>query len=105
MQVLPPLPELFAYWFEPAATALMCRHVNDTLARMVEAHPQRFAALGGLPMNDPALAIAEAQRLKAAGFVGVEIGSNVNGVSPADPCHAEVLAALQDLDLSVFVHG
>jgi aminocarboxymuconate-semialdehyde decarboxylase len=105
MQVLSPLPELFAYWFEPAATALMCRHVNDTLARMVEAHPQRFAALGGLPMNDPALAIAEARRLKAAGFVGVEIGSNVNGVSPADARHAEVLAALHELDLSVFVHG
>lgn len=105
VQVLSPLPELFAYWFEPEATALMCRHVNDAIARMVETHPQRFAALGGLPMNDPALAIVEARRLKAAGFAGVEIGSNINGVSPADARFAEVLAVLQDLDLSVFVHG
>lgn len=105
VQVLSPLPELLGYWFEPAATALLCRHINDTLARMVEAHPERFAAFGGLPMNDAQLAIDEARRLKALGFAGVEIGSNINGISPADPRFADVLAALHELDLAVFVHG
>ena len=105
MQTLSPVPELFAYWFEPAATAVMCRYVNDSMAKIVDANPTRFAALGGLPMNDPALAIDEARRLKKLGFVGVEIGSNINGISPADPRYANVLAALHELDLAVFVHG
>jgi aminocarboxymuconate-semialdehyde decarboxylase len=104
-QCLSPLPELLGYWFEPSATALLCRHTNDAIARMVEAAPERFVGLGGLPMNDVALAIAEAQRLRRLGFAGVEIGSNVNGISPADPRFADVLAALHDLDLAVFVHG
>lgn len=105
VQVLSPLPELLGYWFDPASTAVLCRHTNDTLARMVDAHPTRFAALGGLPMNDVGLAIAEARRLKSLGFAGVEIGSNINGISPADPRFADVLDALHELDLSVFVHG
>jgi aminocarboxymuconate-semialdehyde decarboxylase len=105
MQVLSPLPELFGYWFEPTATAVLCRHVNDTIAAMVESAPTRFAGLGSLPMNDAALAISEARRLKTLGFAGVEIGSNVNGISPADPRYAEILACVNELGLSVFVHG
>jgi aminocarboxymuconate-semialdehyde decarboxylase len=105
LQVLSPLPELLAYWFEPAATALLCAYTNNTLAAMVESNPTRFAALGGLPMNDMALAISEARRLKALGFAGVEIGSNINGISPADARYAELLTTLEELNLSVFVHG
>lgn len=105
VQMLSPVPELLGYWFEPKATALLCRHVNDSIARMMESAPSRFGGLGGLPMNDVSLAIEEARRLKSLGFAGVELGSNVNGVSPADPQFAEVLAALHELDLAVFVHG
>lgn len=105
LQMLSPVPELFGYWFEPAQTALLCRHVNDSIARMVEFAPARFGGLGGLPMNDTGLAIAEARRLKSLGFAGVELGSNVNGISPADPRFADVLATLAELDLSIFVHG
>lgn len=105
LQILSPVPELLGYWFEPAATALLCRHVNDSIARMIEHAPARFGGLGGLPMNDVALAIAEARRLKSLGFAGVEIGSNVSGISPADPRFAEILAVLQELNLAIFVHG
>ena len=105
LQVLSPLPELLAYWFPADATALMCRHTNDAMAKIIEQHPTRFNALGGIPMNDIDLAIAEARRIKALGFAGVEVGSNVNGISPADPRFAPILQALHELDLSVFVHG
>ncbi|MGQ0696627.1 MAG: amidohydrolase family protein [Panacagrimonas sp.] len=105
VQMLSPVPELLGYWFEPSQTALLCRHVNDSIARMIEHGPTRFGGLGGLPMNDVSLAIAEARRLKSLGFAGVEIGSNVNGISPADPRFIDVLAALHELDLSIFVHG
>jgi aminocarboxymuconate-semialdehyde decarboxylase len=105
VQVISPLPELLGYWFEPAATEILCRHTNDVLARMVDAHPTRFAALGGLPMNDVSRAIAEAQRLRRLGFVGVEIGSNVNGISPTDARYHTLLSCLEELGLAVFVHG
>jgi aminocarboxymuconate-semialdehyde decarboxylase len=105
VQALSPLPELLAYWFEPRQTALLCRHVNDAMARMVQAHPSRFVALGGLPMNDADLAVAEARRLREIGFAGIELGSNINGLSLAEPRFSDVLNALHELDLSVFVHG
>ena len=105
LQVLSPLPELLGYWFEPAATALLCRHTNNVLEKMVEASPDRFTALGGLPMNDIGLSIDEARRLKTMGFAGVELGSNVNGISPADARYNDLWAALNELDLAVFVHG
>ena len=106
VQVLSPLPELLGYWFEPSATAVLCTHTNDTLARMVEAHPTRLAALGGLPMNDVRLAIEEARRLKRLGFAGVELGSNAS-TEFRRPTRRfeEVFAALHDLELAVFVHG
>jgi aminocarboxymuconate-semialdehyde decarboxylase len=63
-QVLSPMPELLAYGLEPQDGLDLARYLNEILIRMVEQAPDRFYALGSVPLQDIALATAELQRLK-----------------------------------------
>lgn len=57
MQALSPVPVLFNYW-APGSDALeTARFFNDNIAALVKTHPDRFVALGTLPMQEPALAV------------------------------------------------
>jgi aminocarboxymuconate-semialdehyde decarboxylase len=105
MQALSPMPELLSYWFAAQDGLEMARWMNHSIAAMVSAAPTRFAGLGIVPMQDPALAAAELTRLKADGFRGVEIGSNINGVVLGDRRFDEFYAEAARLDLALFVHA
>jgi aminocarboxymuconate-semialdehyde decarboxylase len=105
MQALSPMPELLSYWFTAQDGLEMARWMNHSIAAMVTAAPTRFAGLGIVPLQDPALAAAELTRLKADGFCGVEIGSNINGVLLGDRRFEEFYAEAARLDLALFVHA
>jgi aminocarboxymuconate-semialdehyde decarboxylase len=83
----------------------MARWMNDTIATMVAAAPSRFAGLGMVPLQDPALAANELARIRRAGLRGVEVGSNVNGVVLGDRRFDEFYAEAERLDLALFVHA
>ena len=69
----------------PQRAAELATVVNDGLAEAVAAHPDRFAALGHLPLNNPAAATAELDRvLGELQLPGVMLYSNANGVALAD---------------------
>ena len=59
----------------------------------------RFAGLGMVPMQDPDRAVAELERLMKAGFKGVEIGTNVNGVSIGDKRYASFFETAERLGI------
>lgn len=106
VQVLSPLPELLSYWLPSKVAAEMAKHVNGTIAAMIAFDPGRFMGLGMVPLQDPTAATTMLQELKQNdGFRGVQIGSNIDGVSPADPRFDEFWAAAAGLDMAVFVHG
>ena len=84
-QVLSPMPKLFSYAFAPQDTRDFCRAVNETIATMVQAAPDRFYGLGIVPLQDAELAARELEQVRAMGLHGVEIGTNVNGKSLGDP--------------------
>ena len=105
LQVLSPMPELLSYWFDDTAALAMAQHVNGTIAGMIARAPDRFAGLAMVPLQNPALAARELGRVKADGFAGVEIGSNVNGVVPGDPRFLEFYAEAERLGLALFVHA
>ena len=48
--------------FDVAKTVEIARKANDALAEIVAKRPDRFAALGALPMQDPSAASAELRR-------------------------------------------
>jgi aminocarboxymuconate-semialdehyde decarboxylase len=105
-QVLSPMPELLSYWMEPEdAEAIGC-HVNDTIATMVDSGAGRFAGLGMVPMQDPERAARSVERLMATGKSrGVEIGTNVNGVSIGDARFEPFFQAAEQTGAAVFVHA
>ncbi len=106
MQVLSPMPELLGYWLEPAASLAMARHVNAAIGQMVAAHPQRFAGLGMVPLQDVQMATKELATLKHQhGLRGVEIGSNILGKPPGHADFDDFYAECQRLDLCLFVHA
>jgi aminocarboxymuconate-semialdehyde decarboxylase len=79
---------------------------NDNLAATVKAHPDRFPGfIAGLPMNNPAAAVAEARRaIRVLGACGVQVFTNVNGVPLSDPRYFEILATMAELGRPVLVH-
>ena len=105
VQVLSTVPVMFSYWAKATDAADLATILNDHVAGVVRAHPDRFVGLGTIPMQDPALAIRELERcVRALGMPGVQIGTNVNGRNLDDPSVVEVLAAAESLGACVFVH-
>jgi aminocarboxymuconate-semialdehyde decarboxylase len=104
-QVLSTVPVMFSYWAPPAMALSLCRHLNDHIAGVVAAHPRRFVGLATVPLQDPALAVAELRRaVTELGLRGVEIGSNVNGQDLDAPALFPFFEAAAALGTAVFVH-
>jgi aminocarboxymuconate-semialdehyde decarboxylase len=105
-QVLSPMPELLSYWLPLADAKALIRYLNEQIAEMVEAAPERFVGLGGVPLQDVESAVTELEFLrKDLYFPGVEIASHVNGVSIGDPRFEPFFAAAEQLGAAIFVHA
>ncbi len=104
-QVLSPMPELLSYWLPAKPAGLLARHINETIAEMVRAVPERFHGLGMVPLQDMDLAVRELEHaMRQLGLGGVEIATNVNGVAIGDPSLEPFFAAAEALGASIFVH-
>jgi aminocarboxymuconate-semialdehyde decarboxylase len=104
-QLLSPAPPLFCYWAPGPAASLWCRMVNDAIAEATSRYPDRFIGAGGLPLQDPAFAVKELERVATElRFPAVEIGASVQGRDLDDPALAPVWEALSALGLAILVH-
>ncbi|MBK5264153.1 MAG: amidohydrolase family protein, partial [Alphaproteobacteria bacterium] len=104
-QILSPMPELLSFWRPLDQAAAIANHVNAYLAEMVQQAPDRFAALGMVTLQDPDRAITMLETLMAnPAFRGVEIGTNIDGVSLGDTRFRPFFAAAERLGASIFVH-
>jgi aminocarboxymuconate-semialdehyde decarboxylase len=105
-QALSPMPELLSYWLDATAALELTRGLNHAIADMVARRPDRFYGLGAVPLQDPDLAARELADLRRRfGLVGVEVGSNIDGLYLGDARFDPFFAAAQDQDLAVFVHA
>ena len=105
MQALSPASSYFFYWWDAAESLEYAQWLNQQLADAVKANPQRFVALGSVPMQDSAKAAAELERIVTKlGLRGVEIASNINGRYFDDPAFDPFWEAAQALDTLIFVH-
>jgi aminocarboxymuconate-semialdehyde decarboxylase len=105
LQVLSPIPVSYAYEASPADGAAFARAQNDALAAIVRLRPDRFAALGAVPLQDVELACVELERaMRELGLRGVEIGTVAAGRELDDPALEPFWERCEALDAIVFVH-
>ena len=107
IQAISPAPNQTYYWTEPELGAELSRMVNDRLAEIVATWPDRFVALGTVPLQNVDLALAELERcMKQLGLRGVEINPSVNGMDLTDPRLnlQKFFARAQALDAVIFMH-
>jgi aminocarboxymuconate-semialdehyde decarboxylase len=103
--VLSPLVVLLGYDAEPQEALRRARLQNAGLAHMVQARPDRVAALGTVPLQDPVLAAAELRSLMADGVLsGVEIAASVGGTYLGDDRFEPFWAAAEETAALVFIH-
>jgi aminocarboxymuconate-semialdehyde decarboxylase len=81
-----------------------CRIQNDALATIVAARPGRVAALGAVPLQDPALAATELEAVLNAGLAGVEVPASVGGSYLGDPRFEPFWEAAAAAGALVFIH-
>ncbi|MFM7399884.1 MAG: amidohydrolase family protein, partial [Bacteroidota bacterium] len=104
VQIVCTIPVMFSYWAKPEDCLDLSMFLNDHLAGIADDYPERYIALGTVPMQDTDLAIRELQRLKELDFPGVQIGSNINGQNLSEPRFFPFFEACQELDMAVFIH-
>jgi aminocarboxymuconate-semialdehyde decarboxylase len=105
-QALSPMPELLSYWLPLDDARAMIRYLNEQIAEMVAAAPDRFVGLGCVPLQDTEKAIDELKFcMEKLRFPGVEIASHVNGTSIGDARFEPFFAECEKLGAAIFVHA
>ena len=104
-EVLTPMPPLLRYDLAPADGLAVARYVNEAVAGLCASVPDRLYGFGMVPLQDPELAAGELAHIRELGLLGVEIASNVTGVSIGDGRFLEFFSEASRLGLPVFVHA
>jgi aminocarboxymuconate-semialdehyde decarboxylase len=93
------------YEWKGARQIEMTRYMNDVTAALARKHPERFAGLGSLPLDDIQESLNELDRITSElELCGVMIGSNVGGLPVNHPNFEPVWAKIDALRVPVFEH-
>jgi aminocarboxymuconate-semialdehyde decarboxylase len=96
----------YVHWADAETAAAMHRTGNDRLAEFVARKPDRLIGMGMLPMQDPAAAVAELERMVGSlGLRAVQMCTNVDGVELGDERLWPFWARAEALAVPVFVHA
>ncbi len=105
MQAISPAPSQYYYWADPELGRVSARLINDNIASIVAAHPERFVGMGTVPLQAPELAVAELTRMvKELGLRGVEICTDVAGEELSGARFRPFFAKAEELGVLVFMH-
>ncbi|MBC7780906.1 MAG: amidohydrolase [Proteobacteria bacterium] len=100
-----PAPMVLFYWLDAGVALEASRLVNDGIANMVSAYPERLKGMGTLPMQNPDAAIAELERIvRDHGFRAIELGTSVENEQLSDARFRPVLRRAQELKVFIFAH-
>jgi aminocarboxymuconate-semialdehyde decarboxylase len=98
-------PTFYFYWVSPAEGIAYARTTNETIARHVASAPDRLAGLATLPMQDPAAAADELERVvRELGLRGASVGPRVDDAYLDDPRYWPVLERAEALDVPLLLH-
>jgi len=93
------------HWAPPERAAGLARIVNDAMVEAHTAFPDRFLGCATLPLQDPALALKELERVAALrGMRGVYLPTSLESRELSDPALFPIYARCEALQLPVFLH-
>jgi aminocarboxymuconate-semialdehyde decarboxylase len=104
-EVVSPFPPLLNYKLPAKSSRDLCRHINESIAGIRAVDPTRFFGFGTVPLQDPDLAAEELTAIKDLGLQGIEIGSNIEGVSLGDERLLGFFTEAERLGIAIFVHA
>lgn len=107
VQAVSPAPAQYYYYAEPDFGLELARGINNRIAGIAAAHPDRFVGIGTVPLQNAAMATRELVRcVKKLDMRGIEIGTNVNGIDLADKRLGldKFFAKAEELGVMVFLH-
>ena len=100
--------QILSYGGAPQLLAIndinLIKRANDELAKIVQAHPTRFAGFATLPWQNPDEALAELRRAAKLGLKGVLINGRPSEAFLDDPRYDKILAALSELEMPLYIH-
>jgi aminocarboxymuconate-semialdehyde decarboxylase len=103
--VLCPWVSLLWYDVAPGEALTRARIQNEALAALARSRPDRIGALGTVPLQDPALAAGELERLMGERtLAGVEVAASVRGAYLGDERFEIFWAAAEQTGALVFIH-
>ncbi len=83
----------------------LVQRANDELAAIIARHPQRFAGLAILPMQNPVAATTELERaVRTLGMAGGVVHGTTQGRFLDDPAFQPLLARAVDLAVPIYLH-
>ena len=92
-------------WAEPRVDLGLCRRCNDVTAEWVARYPGRFIGSIVLPLQDVKLALGELERgVNELKFKVANISSSYHGQYMGAPCFEPFWQAVQDHDITVWIH-
>ena len=104
LQVIMPPPPQCTYTIPGPLAADAARIINDGLAAFVARRPDRFVALGTVPMQDADATVRELERAMSLGLRGVQILTTIAGHELSDPAFAPFWARAEALGAIVLIH-
>jgi predicted TIM-barrel fold metal-dependent hydrolase len=108
IHVLVPVPWLEAFpriAHDRTLAPQFARMMNDEIAAVVAAHPQRFRGVALLPSVDPDAMVAELTRaVKTLGFVGAYVPVGPTAKRMDHPDFEALYRAIVDLDVMLWLH-
>ena len=104
LQVVCATPVMFGYAWPAAKTADWAARMNDHVLSYCAHAPHRLKALAQVPLQDTGLACREADRVMAAGCIGVQIGNHVGERDLDDEALVQFLMHCANEAVPVLVH-
>jgi aminocarboxymuconate-semialdehyde decarboxylase len=95
----------FWYWADIDLARKIIQIQNEKIAELCAAHPTRFAGLGSVALQYPALAAEQMEYgIKNLGMRGFAIGGSVNGDDLSAPKFHPFWAKAEELQTLIFIH-
>ena len=105
IQAISPSPPQYYYGIPAELGRQTARLINENIASIVAAHPDRFVGMGTVPMQNTEFAVAELERMvRELDLRGVEICTNVAGEELSHERFRPFFAKAQELGILIFMH-